>query len=185
MSVTKDEIIKASIRVLKREGAAGLSMRTLAKELDIKASSLYNHIDSRQELYEEIAEYICTFFVMPTNWSSPADFLIQSCIAYRTMLKSVQGCAPIFAESIADAGRRMEIRRAMADKCLELGVIPENIPIITNMLIGYTLSFTADEYRHSYTPASDAQINHERQFLFGLQVIIAGAESTRNQSVQA
>jgi len=185
MSVTKEDIIKASLRILNREGTSGLTMRALAKELDIKASSLYNHIDSRQELYEEIAEYICSLYVMPDKWDGPTDFLIQSCLAYRAMLKSVHGCVPIFEETISDAGCRMKIRRTVADKCLELGILQENIPIITNMLIRYTLSFTADEYRNSYTPASDAQINHERRFLLGLQVIIAGAVATKDQRAQA
>ncbi|WP_228852441.1 TetR/AcrR family transcriptional regulator [Aegicerativicinus sediminis] len=50
----KDEIIKTASRLFKDKGYSAVTMRDLASELGIKAASLYNHIDSKQELLKSI-----------------------------------------------------------------------------------------------------------------------------------
>lgn len=46
----KEEILNVSARLFKKKGYAAVTMRDIAKELDIKAASLYNHISSKQEI---------------------------------------------------------------------------------------------------------------------------------------
>ncbi len=46
----KEEIIHIASQLFKERGYSAVSMRDIAKELGIKAASLYNHIDGKQEL---------------------------------------------------------------------------------------------------------------------------------------
>ena len=46
----KDEIISTASKLFKERGYNAVSMRDIAKEMGIKASSLYNHITSKQEI---------------------------------------------------------------------------------------------------------------------------------------
>jgi AcrR family transcriptional regulator len=48
----KAEIIKAAAILFKEKGYSAVTMRDLADSLGIKASSLYNHIHSKQEILE-------------------------------------------------------------------------------------------------------------------------------------
>ena len=48
--LTRDAIVDAALVLLDREGIAGLSMRRLAKELDVGAASLYWHVGDKEEL---------------------------------------------------------------------------------------------------------------------------------------
>ena len=50
----KDEIIKTAARLFKEKGYSAVTMRDLATALGIKAASLYNHINSKQEILKEI-----------------------------------------------------------------------------------------------------------------------------------
>lgn len=50
----KDEIIKTSAILFKEKGYSAVTMRDIAKTMGIKASSLYNHISSKQEILKEI-----------------------------------------------------------------------------------------------------------------------------------
>lgn len=50
----KDEIMIASARLFKEKGYSAVTMRDLAQSLGIKAASLYNHIDSKQEILTHI-----------------------------------------------------------------------------------------------------------------------------------
>lgn len=50
MLITKDKIIEAAIVILAKDGLDGLSMRAIANELNVKAGSLYYHIQNKTEL---------------------------------------------------------------------------------------------------------------------------------------
>ncbi|RZJ35948.1 MAG: TetR/AcrR family transcriptional regulator [Flavobacterium sp.] len=46
----KSEIISVSAKLFKEKGYSAVTMRDIAQALEIRAASLYNHIDSKQEL---------------------------------------------------------------------------------------------------------------------------------------
>ena len=50
----KDEIIKTAAKLFKEKGYSAVTMRDLATAMGIKAASLYNHIQSKQEILKEI-----------------------------------------------------------------------------------------------------------------------------------
>lgn len=51
---TRQRIRTQSYELLKEKGLAGLSMRTLAASLNIKAASLYKHIESKDEIVADL-----------------------------------------------------------------------------------------------------------------------------------
>ncbi|TBV24993.1 TetR/AcrR family transcriptional regulator [Meridianimaribacter sp. CL38] len=50
----KDEIIKTAAKLFKEKGYSAVTMRDLATEMGMKAASLYNHINSKQQILKEI-----------------------------------------------------------------------------------------------------------------------------------
>lgn len=46
----KTQIIETAAKLFREHGYVSVSMRDLAKEMDLKAASLYNHISSKQEI---------------------------------------------------------------------------------------------------------------------------------------
>lgn len=50
----KDEIIKHASKLFKDKGYSAVTMRDLAKSMGIKAASLYNHINSKQDILKHI-----------------------------------------------------------------------------------------------------------------------------------
>lgn len=53
-SAKRQFILEAAAKLFRERGYAASSMRDLAKAVDLKASSLYNHIASKQEILKEI-----------------------------------------------------------------------------------------------------------------------------------
>jgi AcrR family transcriptional regulator len=53
-SEKKQEILEAAARLFRDRGYSATSMRDLAKEVKLKASSLYNHIDSKEDILQAI-----------------------------------------------------------------------------------------------------------------------------------
>ncbi|MFL0352036.1 TetR/AcrR family transcriptional regulator [Xanthomarina sp. GH4-25] len=50
----KDEIIKTAAKLFKEKGYSAVTMRDIAAAMGMKAASLYNHINSKQEILKEI-----------------------------------------------------------------------------------------------------------------------------------
>jgi AcrR family transcriptional regulator len=60
----RDEIIEKAASLFQEQGYRAVSMRKLALHLDIKASSLYNHINSKQEILSEIVMELARDFTI-------------------------------------------------------------------------------------------------------------------------
>lgn len=55
--ITAEEIINTAIELVEEHGKPVLSMRELAERLGVKTPSLYNHIDSMEQLLTEVCRY--------------------------------------------------------------------------------------------------------------------------------
>ena len=53
---TRDDVIAAAGRLFAQRGYHGTSMRDLGKELGLLGSSLYSHVDSKQDLLVEVVQ---------------------------------------------------------------------------------------------------------------------------------
>lgn len=56
-TLTRDKVLCAAMALVDAEGLDALSMRRLAAALDVQAMSLYNHVASKADLLDGIAEY--------------------------------------------------------------------------------------------------------------------------------
>ena len=63
----KSEIIHISAKLFRERGYMAVSMRDIAKSLDIKAASLYNHIHSKQEILSLLIINIAEEFTRAMN----------------------------------------------------------------------------------------------------------------------
>lgn len=59
----KEEILSKATQLFSERGFSAVSMRDIASAIDIKASSLYNHLTSKQEMLSEIIGQLASEFV--------------------------------------------------------------------------------------------------------------------------
>lgn len=192
MAVSKDLIVEASIKILDRDGAENLTMRTIAKELGIKAASLYWHFSGKLELFGAISEYLCSRFYKPENMDNAKAYLTEIFKAYRVMLLSVRDAVPVFENSMPNTPKRMEIIKDTADGFVKMGIQEKNLLTVSNLFNNYVLSYVADEVRFKNAPPEVYEalpdlpvfsnrpitdVDYDEQFLYGLRVIFAGLEA--------
>jgi AcrR family transcriptional regulator len=60
----KTEIVRVAARLFKRKGYSAVTMRDLAKDMGIKAASLYNHIESKQAILQDLILTIAEEFTL-------------------------------------------------------------------------------------------------------------------------
>ena len=63
----KQEIIVTAAQLFKKRGYSAVTMRDLAKAMGIKAASLYNHINSKQEILTDIIISLAEEFTQGIN----------------------------------------------------------------------------------------------------------------------
>lgn len=62
MKSRRAEILACAARLFREKGYASTSMRDIAKGVGIQGASLYNHIESKQELLSELLMFIANLF---------------------------------------------------------------------------------------------------------------------------
>lgn len=63
--LTRERIIDAAAEVADGAGLAGVSMRTVGKQLGVEAMSLYHHIDGKEQLLDELADWVFDRIELP------------------------------------------------------------------------------------------------------------------------
>ena len=200
MALTKDFIIGRSIEILNRDGIDGLTMRLLAKELNIKAPSLYWHFSDKAELFAAISEKLCERMDLPERTAAPSELLTYIFSRFREILLSVRDSVYVFENSVPFTPKRLELIRMVADAFLRMGIRPENLVTVSNMFNNYVLSFTADESRFKATTGDlfdefagkleqrDRLVfavphDFDGQFAYGLMLLFEGLERVKHKSL--
>src|SRR4028119_2154545 len=73
----KEAIIETAAALFRKKGFSATSMRDLAEHLGVEAASLYNHIQSKSEILQEICFNVATLF---TNNISSVEHMNVSAI---------------------------------------------------------------------------------------------------------
>jgi len=199
VALNKETIVLTCIAILNRDGADGLSMRTLGKELGVQAASLYWHFSSKDALFGAIAEHLCQQYALPPESGDLETDIMAYFCTYRAMLLPVRDSVTVFENSLPNTPKRAALIRAFSQKLTEFGVSPENLMTVSNMLNNYVLSFTADEIRFNNTspeqkesfyqlvrsegqPAQPYERDFDEQFDLGLEIMLAGIKAVEDSS---
>ncbi|MBS1674926.1 MAG: TetR family transcriptional regulator [Actinobacteria bacterium] len=96
--IDRAAIVQAALSIIDTEGLAGLSMRTLATRLDVKAASLYNHVTGKRALQQLIADEVSTHVISAlTPGLGWRDLLDQFAGEIRSELRTHPGAAQVLA----------------------------------------------------------------------------------------
>ncbi len=108
MRLQKDKIVQRAIEVLDRDGLDGVTLRRLAKELDVQAGSIYYYIPNKDTLLSEMANMILAarfanfdFKNYQRGWAEWLDTLAHelrtAMLAHREGARVVAGAHPHIA----------------------------------------------------------------------------------------
>lgn len=111
MALDRDLIVRTALRLLDEVGLDTLSLRRLAKELDVQASALYWHFKNKQELLDEMARVI----VIDVIKEAPP----QSLETWQDVLLQLGRAQYVATHSRRDGGTLMLTARNLADYQLE------------------------------------------------------------------
>jgi TetR/AcrR family tetracycline transcriptional repressor len=179
-------IIAKATEILDNYGIADLTMRRLARELDVTAGSLYWHFADKQQLLGAVADQVLTPASGPAEAVDWQDRITEAAGRLRDALLSHTDGAELVSASFA-AGQSSGMRQilaVLADATVEAGVAPANAELAARTIIYYVLGFTADEQSRLQWDAAgalepersllDPGVKQSGAFQFGLSVLVDG-----------
>ena len=82
-TLSRAAIVQAAVEVIDADGAAALSLRSVARRLGVDAKSLYNHIASKDALLDAVAEHVLSRIVVPKPTGDLRTDLVAIAHAFR------------------------------------------------------------------------------------------------------
>ncbi|PQZ89097.1 TetR family transcriptional regulator [Arthrobacter sp. MYb227] len=181
MALTREQLIDAAVSVLSEFGLADLSMRRLARELDVQVGALYWHVKSKQELLVDVAAKLLGKVPqpsMPTRQMAPLaiaallDQLRSALLTIPDSAEVVQLAQTMRPEALAPLGWLLEF--------LEHAGIPADQALYArHLLLNHLLgSIAAHQEARALAEEPDAVAHAagsgQEAFEYGIRVILQG-----------
>lgn len=180
MALTRDLVVSTAVGILRRYGLADLSMRRLARELDVQPGALYWHVGSKQELLVEVAAALLEAVPAPAPGDDPAAALAELAAQVRAALAPVPDAADVVGMAYAADPLSAPPLRTLRGLVAAAGVPVESEAAVTELLLHHVLGSVALEQNDRHVAALDgAHVGrpaeeHTAAFELGLAVVLRG-----------
>ncbi|UUO00289.1 TetR/AcrR family transcriptional regulator C-terminal domain-containing protein [Mycolicibacterium novocastrense] len=183
MQLHKRDVVAAAATLLDSYGLADLTMRRLARELEVSPGALYWHFTSKQQLLGAVADRI----LEPVGDATGAwrDRVSGICAALRDALLSHTDGAELVSASFA-AGQSTamaQILERLTEAAADAGVPVGHAELAARTVVYYVLGFTVDEQSRLQWDAAGADLPSDQsvltedpsaRFTFGVQLLMDG-----------
>ena len=183
MQLHKRDVVDAATSLLDSYGIADLTMRRLARELNVSPGALYWHFAKKQELLGAVADRILeSVGDVSGGWR---DRVAGTCGRLRDALLSHTDGAEVVSASFA-AGQSDAMARILTQlsgAAADAGVDPTHAELAARTIVYYVLGFTVDEQSRLQWDAAGAELPDEQsvlsddpsaRFEFGLRLLVDG-----------
>jgi TetR/AcrR family transcriptional regulator, tetracycline repressor protein len=188
----KRDVVDAATALLDNYGIADLTMRRLARELNVSPGALYWHFANKQELLGAVADRT----LQPVGEVSGGwrDRVVGICSALRNALLSHTDGAELVSVSFA-AGQSEVMSQMLARlsaAAADAGVESSHAELAARTVLYYVLGFTADEQSRLQWDAAGAALpegqsvlteDPSARFAFGLRLLVDGIAAHSGQTV--
>lgn len=196
----------AGLRLLNEVGLDGLTLRAIARELDVKAPALYWHFKDKQALLDEMATVMYRRMLegelpgpAPRTWQEQMvayqSALRRALLRYRDGAKVYSGARftgtdhadglEAHLRTMVDAGFELwqAVRAGTTANAYTMGFVTEEQgvqPMPDERREGYDVDARAERLeRYPLAAAAGAEIftNYDERFEDGLRIVVAGIEA--------
>jgi AcrR family transcriptional regulator len=141
--LTREAILDAAIELLDRHGLEAVSMRRLGAAVGVEAMSLYNHVPSKEALFDGIHERILLSLDPPTSARTWQSFTRHQAQALHRVLLAHPNAIPLFATRPAATPAAIKRLDRYLEVLLRAGFKPLNalsiVQLIAQLVVGHAM----------------------------------------------
>jgi len=151
-SLNRGKILKAALRLADSQGIEQLSMRKLAKTLNVEAMSLYNHVASKDKLIDGLLDHVVSEFELPrTDQHWQTAMRVRAVSAHQVLMK--HPWAALLMLSRVNVGQSILAWTDATIGCLrEAGFSYELVDHAWNAIDNHTYGFTLHKINEPVSP---------------------------------
>ena len=197
--LSKERIVETAVHLIEQEGEETVSMRRLARELNVNPMALYHHVPNRDALIAEIVEAVSSELALPVNdgltWQ---ERIVGVSHAYRQLAHTYPKIFPMMLAYPEFVPSDLRLAEACLESFAEAGLPPavalntlgtfqayiEGFVLdeLTHdrddlLLAGLTLPNTGDFPRLEQAVGLSNRTTRDEAFRFGLVLLVKGLES--------
>ncbi|MFJ2135030.1 TetR/AcrR family transcriptional regulator C-terminal domain-containing protein [Streptomyces sp. NPDC087845] len=143
--LTRQTLVAAALRVLEREGIAGLSMRKVAAELGVKAASLYWHVRNKEQLLDLLTDELMADAEPPPRQGDWREQLREYSLRYRRHLLAKRDSAKVVAGRLALGPNLLRLMEEQLDRLREAGFSDADAALANYLLGAFVQGFVLQE----------------------------------------
>lgn len=202
MRIQRDQVIATALQLLDEVGLDGLTMRVLAKALDIQAPSLYWHLPNKRALIDAMADAMLAGVARTRSRASWQKVLRMVAAELRHALTVRRDGARVFAGTYVVSDNVLRVGDAMIGALARAGASGQLAAWGSFSLLYFVLGFAMEEQgssregepdlaahkaaflamtEHAYPATFQVadklfDVDFDQRFEFGLDLLIAGLE---------
>ncbi|MFI6154663.1 TetR/AcrR family transcriptional regulator C-terminal domain-containing protein [Kitasatospora sp. NPDC051170] len=144
-ALTRDALAQAALRVLERDGLAGLSMRKVAAEVGVKAASLYWHVRNKEELLDLLNDAILAKADPPPREGGWREQLAEYCHRYRRLLLDNRDAAKVISGRLVPGPSMFDLMEDKLDRLRSAGFSDSDTAMATYLMSSFVQGFVLQE----------------------------------------
>ena len=195
--LSRRRILEAAVRFVDREGLEALSMRKLGSELGVEAMSLYNHVPNKDALLDGMVEVLLGELEVPPEDEGWERRVREGYRALRRLANEHPNVFPLLVTRPPDTMDGVwlveEFLKTLRGAGFDLETALYAFRALSSYASGYAMAeirgfamepagarlgavaLSPDEYPHIHElDAPLREVDHDAEFEFGLDVILAG-----------
>jgi TetR/AcrR family transcriptional regulator, tetracycline repressor protein len=198
--LSRERVLRAALAIVDREGVENLSMRRLGAELSVEAMSLYNYVPNKASVVDGIVEIVLNEIELPKEIGDWRECVREVSRSYRKVALMHPNVVPLIAMRPFNTLASMRVVEFGFEVLKQAGFEPEPALHAFRTLAGFTTGYSlaergsffgeaggegqltpdalpADEFPRLKEVTPYLQTDHDEEFEFGLDMIVAGMES--------
>lgn len=134
-----DSIVDAAMTLVDENGLDGLSMRKLARRLDVEAMSLYHHVQSKEALLDLMVEQVFDGVGLNPSAEMWTDQLRAGMQSLRSSLLAHPNLLPVVATRPVMSRSTMAIVELALAELTRVGFTPDRARQVLNVLVSFAV----------------------------------------------
>lgn len=179
VQLNKESIVDAAVLLLNSYGLSDMTMRRVAKQLEVAPGALYWHFKNKQELIDATARRVLAPLLEPDVQGSVEKQSAQdTCAQLRALMVSYRDGAEVVSAALSSPTLRSDLESIIAHSLNT----PDEVGAFTllHFVVGAVLTEQTQLQLQELTGEEGASVDYQQRFSTGVQIIIVGLESIRH-----
>jgi AcrR family transcriptional regulator len=201
--LSRGRIVTAAIELADEDGLEAVSMRRIGQRLGVEAMSLYNHIPNKDAVLDAMVDLLVGQIELPPDDASWRDAIRGRAVAARRVILAHPWAPRLIAARSTTSRSILGYLDGVVGAFAAAGFSNQLTHDATHLISSRVLGFTQDIFDPNAIPPDGAAMwmdaiasgayprlaasldgvthDDEREFVFGLELILDGLESARDR----